>query len=127
MNVGGSAASVGAFKVGPSALVTEIRGSNAANQEGLEFDIRRYGSVLYLDDLRVDPGRRFTGVASRFLVELCQQADRFGLDVELEVGPSEEDGVTDLPAFYQKFGFCWINGFMRRKPHCGGLAGEVLQ
>jgi GNAT superfamily N-acetyltransferase len=91
----------------------------AINEHGLSYDVTVPSSTsmpIYLNRLDVEPEFRFKGLATKFLQNLIEVADKHGLEIELEVGSGtdEEDTIDDLPAFYMKFGFKWEEGFMRR-------------
>ena len=49
---------------------------------------------------------------------LTRTADSHNLPVELEVGSGTDDEniIDDLPRFYAKWGFNFLDGYMRRNP-----------
>jgi len=99
-------------------LYDELCLTEASQAEGLSFDVGFHSDLIELYRLDVKSEFRWQGRATRFLKELTAIADRNNLPIELEVGSGtdEIDIVEDLPAFYNKFGFEWVDTYMRRIP-----------
>ena len=95
----------------------ELRSSEEGNAEGLWFDVGADSNGIELFRLDVESEFRWKGVATRFMQKLAELADKYQLPIELEVGSGTDDTniIEDLPRFYNRFGFEWKNGYMRRE------------
>jgi len=91
--------------------------SNALNR--LEIDVGVSGGCIQVKSLRVEPGNRGNCDASLVMRALMHAVDKHGAQIELEVG--YDDAGIGLVDWYDRLGFVFHDGRMRRMP---GVAME---
>ncbi len=85
----------------------------------LEFN--RFDPYMNLDLIKTEKDARGKGYASKVMNIITESADKFGVNMELDAIPQDNEGLsrTELINFYKKFGFEFIGeygmDFMRRK------------
>jgi ribosomal protein S18 acetylase RimI-like enzyme len=72
--------------------------------------------ALEISSFRVDKKYRGKGLGTQIIRALCKAADHYGLAIEVE--PGGEDAIAGrLVPWYQRHGFVWKDGYMRREPN----------
>jgi GNAT superfamily N-acetyltransferase len=72
--------------------------------------------AIQLYSFHVDKEFRGKGLGERILTILCKAADRFCVPIELEPGGKDSEAYRLVP-WYERHGFKWKSGFMRREPN----------
>ena len=83
-----------------------------------QIDISYLGGspdALEIGSFNVDKDFRGWGLGSKVLRALCKSADHYNLAIELEPGGEDSEAYRLVP-WYERHGFEWKSGFMRRKP-----------
>ncbi len=106
------------------------RGFNTSDKISLRFfggkvdvvlEFNRFDPYMNLDLIKTEKDARGKGYASKVMNIITESADKFGVNMELDAIPQDNEGLsrTELINFYKKFGFEFIGeygmDFMRRK------------
>lgn len=68
-------------------------------------DLTFVDSKQYVTQINIPANFRGTGVGSKLLTEVVEEADRFSVDLYLGISPSDGLDFAALEAWYGRFGF----------------------
>ena len=106
------------------------RGFNSSEKVSLHFfggkvkvvlEFNPFDPYMNLDYIGAEKDARGKGYATKVMNIIIKSADKFGVNMELDAIPQDNEGLsrTELINFYKKFGFEFIDeygmDFMRRK------------
>ena len=94
--------------------------SRDAHQCHMDFLTCDAVGELEIDSFEVEPPARHRGHGARAMAEICRLADLHRVTLALQPVPNAEAGETMgfdcLAEFYARFGFCWADAMMVRRP-----------
>lgn len=106
------------------------RGFNSSEKASLLFfggkvkvvlEFNSFDPYMNLDLIKTEKEARGQGYATKVMNLITKSADKFGVNMELDAIPQDNEGLSraDLIEFYKRFGFEFIGeygmDFMRRK------------
>ena len=106
------------------------RGFNSSEKASLLFfggkvkvvlEFNSFDPYMNLDLIKTEKEARGQGYATKVMNLITKSADKFGVNMELDAIPHDNEGLSraDLIEFYKRFGFEFIDeygmDFMRRK------------